>query len=116
MHVPSLLPPLLVVQLRAVAVVLPAVSLALSFYLSPLVAGLLLPLPVLLPADRVAAALQVPNTQNQCHQMSKERGLLQFFHKTRWSKLQLCARSVVVARAKLMQVQTLRRNENTFSP
>ena len=64
MHVPFLLPPLLVVQLRVVAVVLPAVSLALFFSLSPLVVGLLLPLPVLLPADRAAAALQVPNKQN----------------------------------------------------
>ena len=61
MHVPFLLPPLLVVQLRIVAVVLPAVSLTLSFSLSPLVVGLLLPLPVLLPADIAAAALQVPN-------------------------------------------------------
>ena len=57
MHVPFLLPPLLVVQLRVVAVVLSAVFLALSFSLSPLVEGLLLPLPVLLLADRAAAAL-----------------------------------------------------------
>ena len=64
MHVPFLLLPLLVVQLRVVAVVLPAVFLALSFSLSPLVVGLLLPLLVLLPADRAAAALQVPNKQN----------------------------------------------------
>ena len=64
MHVHFLLPPSLVFQLRVVAVVLPAVFLALSFSLSLLEVGLLLPLPVLLPADRAAAVLQVPNTQN----------------------------------------------------
>ena len=64
MYVLFLLPPLLVVQLRVVVVVLPAVSLALSFSLSPLVVRLLLLLPVLLPADRAAAALRVPNKQN----------------------------------------------------
>jgi len=115
MYVLFLLPPLLVVQLQVVVVVLPAVSLALSFSLSPLVVRLLLLLPVLLPADRVAAALRVPNKQNP-RKVSVSSGVTRknvitwliycSFCETQERKPRLCETSVSIVHSKKEKTKT----------